>query len=118
MEALKTQLRHLKLSSMVDGLEMRNKHALEIRLATWNSWSSLLKMSLSEDNPIATRTGCVIQNCNRKRFWTITTSHFSLNLINVWFMNWRPAGLSHKKVISFSWANLELEKLIWLMLLD
>jgi len=29
MEALKTQLRSLKLSSMVDGLEMRNKHALE-----------------------------------------------------------------------------------------
>ena len=29
MEALKTQLRNLKLSSMVNGLEMRNKHALE-----------------------------------------------------------------------------------------
>jgi len=33
MEALKTQLRHLKLSSMVDGLEMRNKHALENQIS-------------------------------------------------------------------------------------
>lgn len=33
MEALKTQLRTLKLSSMVDGLEMRNKHALENQIS-------------------------------------------------------------------------------------
>lgn len=33
MEALKTQLRVLKLSSMVDGLEMRNKHALENQIS-------------------------------------------------------------------------------------
>jgi DNA replication protein DnaC len=33
MEALKTQLRMLKLSSMVDGLEMRNKHALENQIS-------------------------------------------------------------------------------------
>lgn len=33
MEALKTQLRTLKLCSMVDGLEMRNKHALENQIS-------------------------------------------------------------------------------------
>lgn len=33
MEALKTQLRLLKLSSMVDGLELRNKHALENQIS-------------------------------------------------------------------------------------
>src|SRR5579863_3546990 len=33
MEALKTQLRTLKLSSMVDGLELRNKHALENQIS-------------------------------------------------------------------------------------
>jgi DNA replication protein DnaC len=33
MEALKTQLRSLKLSSMVDGLEIRNKHALENQIS-------------------------------------------------------------------------------------
>ena len=33
MEALKTQLRSLKLSSMVDGLELRNKHALENQIS-------------------------------------------------------------------------------------
>lgn len=33
MEALKAQLRTLKLSSMVEGLELRNKHALENQIS-------------------------------------------------------------------------------------
>jgi len=45
MEALKTQFRTLKLFSMVDGLEMRNKHALENKI----SYLEFLELLVEDD---------------------------------------------------------------------
>jgi len=79
MEALKTQLRTLKLSSMVDGLEMLNKHALENQISYLEFLELLVDDELVRRQSNGYQTRIRESKLHSRCYWMLMTFRFSLN---------------------------------------